>query len=97
LPKNDRSQGILKQRRLSKQVVHSGEAPDKQKNHALAFDLYCYCCQTPFGCEKFVFNSSQKYCVVFVKVDAANLPSGIYFHQLKADNFVKTKKLILLK
>ncbi|MCX6163852.1 MAG: T9SS type A sorting domain-containing protein, partial [Ignavibacteriae bacterium] len=27
----------------------------------------------------------------------SNLPSGIYFYQLKSDNFIETKKLILLK
>jgi len=28
---------------------------------------------------------------------AANLPSGVYFYQLKADNYIETKKMILLK
>ena len=29
--------------------------------------------------------------------NAANLPSGVYFYQLKAGDFVETKKLVLMK
>ena len=32
-----------------------------------------------------------------VEFDASNLPSGIYVYQLKADKFVETKKMVLLK
>ena len=32
-----------------------------------------------------------------VKFDAASLPSGVYFYQLTAGEFIQTKKMILLK
>jgi hypothetical protein len=32
-----------------------------------------------------------------VTFDGSNLPSGIYFYQLKTDNFLEAKKVILLK
>ncbi len=32
-----------------------------------------------------------------VTFDGGNLPSGVYFYQLKSNNFIETKKLILLK
>jgi hypothetical protein len=32
-----------------------------------------------------------------VEWDATGLPSGIYFYQLKADSFVETKKMVLIK
>jgi hypothetical protein len=32
-----------------------------------------------------------------IKFEAGNLPSGIYFYQLKAGTFIQTKKMILLK
>ena len=35
--------------------------------------------------------------IYFVTFDASNLPSGIYFYRIAADNFVEVKKMILLK
>ncbi len=32
-----------------------------------------------------------------IEFDATNLPSGIYFYQLKANDFTQTNKMILLK
>jgi hypothetical protein len=32
-----------------------------------------------------------------VRFDASQLTSGVYFYQIKAGNYVDTKKLILLK
>jgi Secretion system C-terminal sorting domain len=40
------------------------------------------------------FNPAGSYEVVF---DASGLPSGIYFYKLESGNFIKTKKMILLK
>jgi hypothetical protein len=32
-----------------------------------------------------------------VSFDGSELPSGIYFYTIKADNFIQSKKMILLK
>ena len=32
-----------------------------------------------------------------VNVDASSLPSGIYFYQLRAGNFMQTRKMSLIK
>jgi hypothetical protein len=32
-----------------------------------------------------------------VEFNAASLPSGVYFYQLKAGDFISTKKMVLLK
>jgi hypothetical protein len=32
-----------------------------------------------------------------VQWDARGMPSGVYFYQLRAESYVQTKKLILLK
>ena len=32
-----------------------------------------------------------------VEFDGRGLPSGVYFYQLKAGNFIQTKKMVLMK
>ena len=32
-----------------------------------------------------------------IKFNASNLPSGVYFYRIKSENFIDTKKMILLK
>jgi len=32
-----------------------------------------------------------------VQFNAASLPSGIYFYQLKADSYIETKKMVMMK
>ena len=32
-----------------------------------------------------------------IEFNASNLPSGVYFYQLQAGDFVQTKKMMLLK
>ena len=32
-----------------------------------------------------------------IEFNAENIPSGIYFYQLKAGDFIQTKKMVLLK
>ncbi|HSR16958.1 MAG TPA: T9SS type A sorting domain-containing protein [Ignavibacteriaceae bacterium] len=42
--------------------------------------------------------NEEKHAGVYViKFDASNLASGVYFYQLKANNFIDTKKFMLLK
>jgi len=45
--------------------------------------------QKPAGSYEVEFNSHSG--------EVRNLPSGIYFYQLKTDAFVETKKMIILK
>ena len=42
-------------------------------------------------------NEEQKPGNYEVKWDASNQPSGVYFYQLTADEFVKTRKMVLLR
>jgi len=42
-------------------------------------------------------NAQQKAGDKTVRWEAGSLPSGIYFYRLKAGNFIKTRKMLLLK
>ncbi|MDP3582663.1 MAG: T9SS type A sorting domain-containing protein, partial [Ignavibacteria bacterium] len=42
-------------------------------------------------------NQEQEAGSYRVKFDGSNLTSGVYFYQLRADSFVGTKKLVLIK
>ncbi|MCP5061836.1 MAG: T9SS type A sorting domain-containing protein [Ignavibacteriae bacterium] len=42
-------------------------------------------------------NNKQKPVTYAVSFEAGNLPSGIYFCNLSADNFTKTVKLVLIR
>ena len=42
-------------------------------------------------------NEEQSAGNYIVNFNASNLSSGIYFYTVKADNFVSTKKMILIK
>jgi hypothetical protein len=46
---------------------------------------------------KILVNEFQETGTHSINFDATKLASGIYFYQLKAGNFVSTKKMILLK
>jgi len=44
-----------------------------------------------------LFNGNQKAGTYNVTFNASNMSSGVYFYQLKAGNFISTKKMVLLK
>ncbi len=44
-----------------------------------------------------VLNEEREPGFYQVDFNAANLPSGVYFYQLKAGDFIQTKKMILLR
>ena len=46
---------------------------------------------------KTLVNEKQKPGYYEITWDAGNQPSGVYFYQLKTENYVETKKMILLR
>lgn len=42
-------------------------------------------------------NQRQNKGTYEIQWDASNLPSGVYFYQLKANNYIETRKMILIK
>ena len=52
----------------------------------------------PFGNEvSLLVNEKKDKGIYEVEFDASNFASGIYFYQLKTNNFISTKKMIVLK
>lgn len=45
----------------------------------------------------YLVNQVQKEGEYVLRFDGANLPSGVYFYTLSTDNFVETKKMLLIK
>ena len=69
--------------------------PSVETRHALSLQLIVY---DVLGREvATLVNKSQPPGNYSVQFNAENLPGGIYFYTLRAGNFVKTKKMILLK
>ncbi len=44
-----------------------------------------------------IYNGKLESGTHYVEFDGSQLPSGIYFYRLEAENFVKTKKMTLMK
>jgi photosystem II stability/assembly factor-like uncharacterized protein len=44
-----------------------------------------------------ILNEEKEAGIHQVEFNAANLPSGVYFYQIKAGSFVETKKMVLMK
>lgn len=44
-----------------------------------------------------LINTEKKSGVYEVEFDGSQIPSGVYFYQMKTENFVQTKKMILMK
>jgi len=44
-----------------------------------------------------IYNGKLESGTHSVEFDGSDLPSGIYFYRLEADNFVQTKKMTLMK
>jgi hypothetical protein len=50
------------------------------------------------GNEVAILVNSEKLSGVYeVEWNAGNVPSGVYFYQLKTGSFIQTKKMILMK
>jgi len=46
---------------------------------------------------KILLNEEKEAGYHSINFNASDLPSGVYFYQLRANNFVETKKMLLLK
>jgi len=44
-----------------------------------------------------LINEHKNIGIYEVSFDAANLPSGVYFYKIQADNYIETRKMLLIK
>ena len=72
--------------------------PDVETRHASSLQMVTVKVYDVLGNEiTTLVNESQAAGSYEVEFDGSKIPSGVYFYQLKAGQFIETKKMVLLK